>query len=73
MILGDVIEHMCLSNEVGITLIEDELNDMGNEMILTSVNSTFDIDDEFYTNYEVTFTTLKNNDIIFYVRKVLTT
>ena len=73
MILGDVIEHMCLSNEVGITLIEDELNDMGNEMILTSVNSAMDIDDEFYMNYEVTFTTLENNDIVFYVRKVLTT
>lgn len=72
MILGDVIEHMCLSNNVGITLIEDELNDMGNEMILTSVNSTMDIDDEFYTNYEVTYTTLENNDIIFYIRKVLT-
>ena len=73
MILGDVIEHMCLSNNVGITLIEDELNDMGNEMILASVNSTTDIDDEFYMNYEVTFTTLENNDIVFYVRKVLTT
>ena len=73
MILGDVIEHMCLSNNVGITLIEDELNDMGNEMILASVNSTMDIDDEFYMNYEVTFTTLENNDIVFYVRKVLTT
>ena len=73
MILGDVIEHMCLSNDVGITLIEDELNDMGNEMILASVNSTMDIDDEFYMNYEVTFTTLENNDIVFYVRKVLTT
>lgn len=73
MILGDVIEHMCLSSDVGITLIEDELNDVGNEMILASVNSTMDIDDEFYTNYEVTFTTLENNDIVFYVRKVLTT
>ena len=73
MILGDVIEHMCLSNNVGITLIEDELNDMGNEMILASVNSTMDIDDEFYMNYEVTFTTLENNNIVFYVRKVLTT
>ena len=73
MILGDVIEFMCLSNCVGITLIEDELNDMGEETILASVNSTFDIDDEFYMNYEVTFTTLENNNIIFYVRKVLTT
>lgn len=73
MILGDVIEHMCLSNNVGITLIEDELNDMGNEMILASVNSTMNIDDEFYMNYEVTFTTLENNNIVFYVRKVLTT
>ena len=73
MILGDVIEHMCLSSDVGITLIEDELNDMGNEMILASVNSAMDIDDEFYMNYEVTFTTLENNNIVFYVRKVLTT
>lgn len=73
MILGDVIEHMCLSSDVGITLIEDELNDMEGETILASVNSTFDIDDEFYMNYEVTFTTLENNNIIFYVRKVLTT
>ena len=73
MILGDVIEHMCLSSDVGVTLIEDEVNDMGNEKILASVNSTMDIDDEFYMNYEVTFTTLENNDIVFYVRKVLTT
>lgn len=73
MILGDLIEFMCLSSCVGITLIEDELNDMRNETILTSVNSTFDIDDDFYMNYEVTFTTLENNNIIFYVRKVLTT
>jgi len=73
MILGDVIEHMCLSNNVGVTLIEDELNDMGDEIILASVNSISNIDDEFYTNYEVTYTTLENKHIIFYVRKVLTT
>ena len=73
MILGDVIEHMCLSSNVGITLIEDELNDMEEEIIFISVNSVSDIDDTFYMNYEVTFTTLENNNIIFYVKKVLTT
>ena len=72
MLLGDLIENMCLSCCVEITLIDDALDDMGNEIILANVNSMLDIDDRFCMDYEVTFTTIENNNIIFYVKNILT-
>ncbi len=66
MILGDVIENMCLSNYVDITLVDDS-----NDNTLSFKHSLMDIEDEFYTNYEVKFTTLMNNSITFYIEKML--
>lgn len=66
MILGDVIENMCLSSYVDITLVDDS-----NDNILSFKHSLMDIEDEFYTNYDVKFTTLMNNSITFYIEKML--
>lgn len=66
MILGDVIENMCLSSYVDITLVDDS-----NDNVLSFKHSLMDIEDEFYTNYDVKFTTLMNNSITFYIEKML--
>ena len=65
MMLSYVCELICLSASVSVILINDETGDE-----IKRYDCYYDIEDEYYNNWKVTFTSIdRNGYIVFYIEK----